>query len=884
MSQVLLAFRWYLIVQVFGLAALPLTLRLFRHLPDRGYAFSKPLGLLLTGYVFWLLTTLGWLHNTAGGILVAIAIVAIAGILLWHYARRQSPNSQSPNLPIPQSPNLPIYQSTILVTEVVFALTFIACCLVRAHMPRIETAGGEKWMEIAFLRAILRSDTFPPHDPWLSGFAISYYHFGYIIVAMLTRLAAVPPSIAFNLGVATLFALTCTGAYGLVYNLVAAGERNQVFSEKPGFSAILGGLLGVLLLAVMGNLGGLLEMSHARGLGPAGFWAWLDIRGIDGPPPPLAEGSWTPSRFFWWWQSSRVIQDYTPWGAEQEVIDEFPAFSFILGDMHPHVLALPFVLLALALAFDLYLRMMNGEWRMENGESSLSNLYSLISNPPFAVWEILIYALCLGGLGFLNTWDFPIYLFIVVAAYALSHLRITHHASRITLHVPRFTFLFLALLVTGILLYLPFWLGFQSQAGGILPNLFSATRLPQFLVMFGPLLFIAVVFVANQARQSSVRVREIARWTLIAVLSILGALALVLGLVVALTWLDVIPPQGPMAYLSAYLRGGPIPGLDLPDARSLISHNLLLRLLTPWVSLGLIALLTTIALLFRPNRRITQSAGSPIPQFPNLPISQSTISQSTIFILLLFATGALLILAVEFVYLRDHFGNRMNTVFKFYFQAWVLWAIAGAYALTGFIRRRRVGVVIVAALLIVAGLIYPALAIPARAREYGGPPTLDGAAYLAQTQPDDYAAIAWLNENVIGAPVILEAPGDQFKAYVYESRVSAHTGLPTPLGWGGHEHQWRGDYDEPARREPDIETIYTSVDASEVLTLLDKYDINYVYVGPVERARYPAAGLVKFAQLMETVYDTGTVTIYRWRMGDGGWRMENDEWRIASGE
>jgi len=164
-----------------------------------------------------------------------------------------------------------------------------------------------------------------------------------------------------------------------------------------------------------------------------------------------------------------------------------------------------------------------------------------------------------------------------------------------------------------------------------------------------------------------------------------------------------------------------------------------------------------------------------------------------------------------------------------------------------------------------AGLIYPALAIPARAREYGGSPTLDGAAYLAETQPDDYVAIAWLNENVNGAPVILEAPGDHYRAYAYEGRVSAHTGLPTLLGWAGHEHQWRGHYDEQARREPDIETLYTSVDPDEVLTLLDRYDIRYVYVGPLERARYPAAGLAKFTEFMEVVYDTGTVTIYRRR-------------------
>jgi uncharacterized membrane protein len=171
--------------------------------------------------------------------------------------------------------------------------------------------------------------------------------------------------------------------------------------------------------------------------------------------------------------------------------------------------------------------------------------------------------------------------------------------------------------------------------------------------------------------------------------------------------------------------------------------------------------------------------------------------------------------------------------------------------------------------LVAAGLIYPLLAIPTRAREYGGPPTLDGEAYLAEAYPEDYAAIAWLNEHVSGTPVILESPGAGFRAYVYEGRVSAHTGLPTLLGWGGHEHQWRGNYEEPGRREPDIETLYTSVNPVEVLTLLDRYGISYVYVGPLERTHYPAPGLTKFAGLMDVVYDTGSVTIYHRTMNSG---------------
>jgi len=908
MSEALLAFRWYLVLQVFGLAALPLAWRLFRHLPDRGYGVSKPLGLLLAGWGFWLLTTFGWTHNTAGGILVALGLLAAVGLVL--VLRSPDPSSR----PGSHARPMPLPWRTVLVTEVVFTLAFIAWCLVRARMPRIETAGGEKWMEIAFLRAILRSDTFPPHDPWLSGFAISYYYFGYVIVAMVARLAAVPPSIAFNLGIATLFALTCTGAFSLVYNLLVAemgreqrsggaegeqgrggagergsrgeGEQGTGGEGREGWGALVGGLLGPLVVAVMGNLEGLLEVLHARALGPAAWWTWLDIHGIDVPPLPFAQGSWIPARFFWWWQASRVLQDYAPWGAEQHVIDEFPGFSFLLGDMHPHVLALPFVVLALALALNLYLRIAEcGLSDLPESSQLSGRWYTGLRNAdrkPLSPWELLVYALCLGGLGFLNTWDFPIYLFVVVAASTLAHyrtaqttdhetrntdyareytgLRITHYAfipSRkfrtfgkvhFTHYALRFVFLFAALLLPGLLLYLPFWIGFQSQAGGILLNLFNATRLPQFLVMFGPLLFIAAAFVAGQARQSGVRVGEVARWTATVALGILGIAVFVVMLGALLVRVGALAEQGPAGYVAAWLRGGPIPGLEnIPNASALILRSLLLRLLNPWVALGLTVLLVAVVLTVIGDQGPGTRDQGPVSGF----------------VLLLFATGALLVLGVEYVYLRDHFGTRMNTVFKFYFQAWVVWGIAGAYALADFVRRNRVGVGMVAVLLVAAGFVYPLLAIPARANETGGRPTLDGTAYLADMEPDDYAAFVWLNQNVSGAPVILEAPGDHFRAYIYEGRVSAHTGLPTLLGWGDHENQWRGNYDEPARREPDIESLYTSVDAREVMALVSKYDIRYVYVGPLERTLYPAAGLAKFAGLGEAVYDTGKVAIYR---------------------
>lgn len=831
MNEAVFALRWYLVLQLFGLAGLPLALRLFRHLPGRGYAFARPFGLLVGGWLLWLLSTFGWLPNTSGGILAALALLASGGIAWWLRSDGHA--------------RLPSWRHVVAV-EGVLLVGFAGWSIVRAHMPWIETAGGEKWMEIAFLNAVLRSPRFPPHDPWLSGFAISYYYFGYVLVGTLIRLSGVPATVGFNLGIATLFALTCTGAYGLLYALLAReGER----------VAVWGGLLGPLLVVLTGNLEGLLEVFHARGLFPASFWRWLDIRSINVPPPPFSEGSWIPTRFNWWWQASRVLHDYAPWHtpsnpAEWEVIDEFPAFSFILGDMHPHVLGLPFVLMVLALALSLFLANAQPASRRSLRLSRFGFQITL----PFPPSELFLYALCLGGLGFLNTWDFPIYLFVVVSAFALAH-----HARNQRFATRSLVFALL-LAVGGFVLYLPFWIGLRSQASGIVPNLFNGTRLPHFLVMFGPLLLPVAALAAEEARQRGVRWREVATWVA----------GLLLCLVAFLLLAGLVSPDV-RRYLEIWRTGGPIPGLEhVPDAPRLIANRLLERALNPWTPLAVAGLLAA-ALLALLRSQVSGPAapgsGNLQPGAPEL----RTLKPETSFALLLIATGALLTLAVEFVYLRDIFGTRMNTVFKFYFQAWVVWGIAGAYGLAQLLSgafgpgQRGQQVLVTGALLLVfAGLVYPALAIPARAQGLAGPPTLDGAAHLRERYSADFAAIDWLNQNVPGRPVILEAPGDRFRAYIYEGRVSAFTGLPTLLGWGGHQHQWRGTYDEPARREPDIERLYTTTSAAEALTLLDRYDIRYIYVGPVERARYPAAGLAKFDDLLELVYRVEGVTIYRY--------------------
>ncbi|OQA13786.1 MAG: hypothetical protein BWY63_03363 [Chloroflexi bacterium ADurb.Bin360] len=111
--------------------------------------------------------------------------------------------------------------------------------------------------------------------------------------------------------------------------------------------------------------------------------------------------------------------------------------------------------------------------------------------------------------------------------------------------------------------------------------------------------------------------------------------------------------------------------------------------------------------------------------------------------------------------------------------------------------------------------------------------------------------------------MIVEAPGDRYRAYVYEGRVSALTGLPTLLGWGGHQSQWRGNYDEPAAREAALETLFTTTDVTQLHSILTQYNVGYIYIGAEERNRYPQEGLEKFTALFPVVYQNSGVTLYQ---------------------
>lgn len=796
---------WYLVITLLGWLVFPLTHRLFSALPDRGYSLSRALGLLLWAYIFWLFGSLGLARNDLSGALAAL--LPLAAWSAWMLGRR-TPDQDSLLDWLPSNLRL------VWSIEALFLAAFAFAAMLRAAAP--EALGTEKPMELAFINAILRSPTFPPRDPWLSGYAISYYYFGYVMAAMLARFTATPGSVAFNLMLALVFAMSASGAYGIIYNLLARTINPQ--ERRLRFLA----LLGPLFLILVSNLEGFLEVLHRRGLfwtsDGFNFWIWLDMKELSQPPfQPLG---WMPARHWWWWRASRVIQDYDLLGNHREVIDEFPFFSYLLGDLHPHVLATPFSLLVIALALNIFL----DGWQ---GETRLPGIRLFIKPSGF-----LFAAFAVGGMAFLNTFEILTSLAVVLGAYLLVRVRGRGWNGERLIELVELAVL---LAVLAGLAYLPFYLGFSSQAGGILPNLESPTRGAHLWVMFAPLLlpiFAYLLFLWNGGRQpADGRGWGIAAGLMLFLFAFSWALA-------ALIW--KARPDFAIQYLASQGMAG---------MRDFVAHALQRRLLYAGGWLTLLAILGgALTLLIGATRH--NDGDRPLSTFCHP------------FILLLVTIGSLLVIGPEFLYIRDQFGTRMNTIFKFYYQTWFLWSLAAAFGtavLLNSLRRgwdilHRLGLTV----LLVMALTYPILSI--LDRTHGLRPSfgwnLDSAAYLWRDAPDEAAALAYLRSAPDG--IVAEAIGGSYTQY---ARVSTNTGLPTVLGWPGHESQWRGGFEEMGTRQQDIQTLYSTPNWNMAEIVIKKYNIKYIYIGALERNTY-AVNTDKFSRFLPVVFQQGNVRIY----------------------
>jgi YYY domain-containing protein len=651
-------------------------------------------------------------------------------------------------------------RALLLAQEAVFVAVFALWSVVRAHDPAAEHT--EQPMDLMLVTAASLAPTLPLPDPWLWGFPVSYYYFGHWLVAVLGRLAAQPPEIAYTLGQAAWYGLLALGCFGFGANLA----RLRAPSGRLR-GAIAAGLLATVAVALAGNLQGTLDVAQRAGLDLRALAAGRAKHNFD-----------PPSDQWWWWRSSRVLADQAPDGAHVEVIDEFPAFSYVLGDDHPHVLAQPFMLLALALALNRYLS----------------------RGRPGAVEAALLVAV-VAAVAFLNTADLPAVALVVVAATWASARR--EGSGTIAALAA------IVLLGAGMVALLaPFLLTAQGQVQGVLANVLYPTPAAQIALMFGTLLP-GVLLLLDVASRPGRRTS--------AIFVALGALVPALAVGVVL------------------MAAGDAQALGLARWAG-----------DPWTLLGAGALGG--ALL----ARLASGNGA----------AAARAAQAAA------ALGCALVLAPEVVYLHDGFGSRMNTVFKLYYQAWLLLGLAASFGLAAAwsdparVRRyaARVGAVLAA-----VGVVFTAAATWDVTRGFStAASSFDS---LAHVPADERAAIAWVRANVPADALVLQADGHSYAAD--ESRLSAATARPTLLGWDGHELQWRGAaYAQMAAgRAAGAAAVYRAATREALLDALDAWRIRYVLVGPVERRRYglDEASERTLREALDVAFESGEVRLYRQR-------------------
>ena len=361
------ALGWYLaLLAIGGAGLLPATL-LFPRLRSRGALYARPLALVIVAQVAWLTAALTSIPYGLG--VVAAALAALYGWSAW-LAWREPGRLRL----------LRDRWSTLVAGEALFLGVFMLVALVRAQAP--AATATEKPMDLMLLTVVHGATAMPPPDAWLAGFEVSYYHLGHVMVDVAQRLTGIGPAYGFNLGLAAAAAMAATAAAGLATDVVGLGRprRRSTVWIAAGLAVV-----GLIWLA---PLEGLAELAAANGLGGSGFWGTLGVAGLPGP----AEAThWVPDAFWWWWRASRVVPG---------TISEFPAFSFILGDLHAHVLALPLGLLALALSLDTFEGGTALTWRRWTAQPG----------------ALLLAGALFAGLAMTNTWDVVTYGLIWLAA------------------------------------------------------------------------------------------------------------------------------------------------------------------------------------------------------------------------------------------------------------------------------------------------------------------------------------------------------------------------------------------------------------------------------------------------------------------------------------
>ena len=430
------AAAWFAAVWLAGLLVWPLVWLALRRLPDRGYAAARVLGPAAVVFPAWWLASAGVLRFDIPAVLVGASVVAaLAGLVIW---RRRVALRRS----------LATAAGPILLTEALTLLAFAAMLALRARNPDLwhPVFGGEKPMDFAHLNAVIRSPTFPPYDPWYAGSRLNYYYLGHVPTAALAKTLGVVPATAYNLAVASAFAAAVAAVFGAASGLWALLGRRWREAAAVGLAAV-----ALVLLAGNLHVGLQLAVFAQQAAGDTGI-ALLEVPGL------LFNGGL--AQAFDFWAATRVIP---------RTVNEFPWFTFMYGDLHPHLMnfantGLPLIGVAAIVGV--------GEAARRRRATGWG--------PWAAVLALQSFVLALHRV--VNPWDYPTYAVITLAAFGYALWRSGRLAPRAM--VAAMLASGAGLTVVSQLLFQPFHAAYVDFYGGLNPTP-GTTPAAQWLLIFG---------------------------------------------------------------------------------------------------------------------------------------------------------------------------------------------------------------------------------------------------------------------------------------------------------------------------------------------------------------------------------------------------------------
>ncbi len=828
---------WYLAVLVMGLVTYPIAFVALKHLPDKGYVFSKVLALLLVGYISWIL---GYFSFSGGTILFSfILVAALSATLLLTWIGRPFKEFFFKNI------------GFFLLIECFFLMALLVAGAYK--MRTYEIAGTEKPMDFAMINGILASPSMPPQDPWLSGGSISYYYFGYFIVAMLCKITFVSSGEGYNLAVALFWALAAICTFSIAYALT----RRYRYS-----------LLSTACLVLFGNMDYWHRAIQSFQVGDLRipYYNFPNNPGIETGVSAFFGFLFSPLQHNWdYFQASRIV----PVPPTDKLINEFPSFSFFLSDLHPHVMAIPFVLLAIATAYNLLKAPLPG-LSLFGGQRSWQ----------FLQWGLV--ALVFGALSFMNSWDFPTFMFLLGVCLFLQQW--WTNEKNFMVWAKSVVLVGVPIVIAAFLLYLPFYLKFQSQAKG-LGIVKDRTDLYYLVVIFGLFFILEIPAVigkalgskSDKAQKPKPKRSEELECVVCGREGVGKKFCGYCGGELALSAQSEVTPLPDDETRDVLQKAGSLFFLESDSNRG-------------WLALGIIVLFL-LGVNFAPLTLSTILLGLLISLFCIIALASKAETKEMVFTMMMVMIAFFLIFGCEVLFIKDHFSDsalyRMNTVFKFHYQVWILLSLAAGPLLKWLMENqwprwvswKRAIWLGAAIFAFVGAAFYPILTFTARMR--GSSPdmaTMNGETYYEHTYPVDYQAAIWIKQNIkpLGGkvPVILEAWGGSYQQQY--ARIATVTGYPTVLGWDFHEAQWRGSWDQAVvrgqdpddtvfRRRSDVDSIYTSPDLNQTRDLLKRYAVDYVYVGDIEREKYKdhLEILAKFSNLGTIAQQFGNSVLYK---------------------